>query len=191
MDSCRHRHTYEDGQVAEVGAQYLYSIWRTVYRWRLNGQPIGSTAADCTPDNPPDWTRPPRPRPEEDLLTDIHDFPPARLLRLIAEEKLAILDLPAVDGETRHLLVIRSNAKSTEFPADLLSAYEELVASNVVARPDDSRCKPAGKLAAPAMIRTKMGLPAHGYYPARLAAMLPSGERLHKRWSALKQPASA
>lgn len=189
-----HRHTYPDGTLAEVTAQYLYSTWRTVYRWRINGQRVGTTVADCTVDVPPDWSRIPRPRHEEPNMADLKTFAPARLLKLAADGQLVALCLPPTEGEeTRHLLVLRTASEATtrELPADLAEAYAELAKSGCVTRPGYRRNGTDNRLAAPAVLASKLGLAPRARYDAETIALLPVGEKLHKRWSVLKTPATA
>lgn len=125
-------------------------------------------------------------------MPDLAEFAPARLLRHIAGRDVVILILPVdSSGEPRHLLALRGASRTTEFPADLLETYEELVKTGFVTAPGHAKNARCDRYPAPPVVASKMGLAPREHYPAEVPVLTPTGAKLHARWSALKTPAKA
>lgn len=52
-----HHHMCPDGTPVTVTAQYIAAVGTTLYRWKVNGEPAGTTVAVGPATDPPDWSR--------------------------------------------------------------------------------------------------------------------------------------
>ena len=52
----RHHHMCPDGTVVEVTAQHISQTGITLYRWKVGGQPAGTSSVAGPASVPPDWS---------------------------------------------------------------------------------------------------------------------------------------
>jgi hypothetical protein len=55
VELVEHLHECPDGTAVLVTAQHIAVTGTTLYRWRINGEPAGSTSARGPASEPPNW----------------------------------------------------------------------------------------------------------------------------------------
>lgn len=124
-------------------------------------------------------------------MAGITDFVPARFLALVADGQVAILETWPDGEKVCYVPAMFTGDKIAAFPEAYRQAFKDFTASKMITGGGDSKNRRIGTR--PVSVRAARDLqiaPGRGY-ETQVLVLTPAGEKLHRRWSSLKVPASA